>query len=357
MTSKHVFVTGPSLENPTGGIAFAMPGYLESLEQCDLTYELLITREPDRMFGRWLPWFGTLLKIPLLVMRKRKSTTLVYAHAGEWFSMLREGCILGMAKMFGAKTVMHLHAAEMDRYLSNSRGRWFFNLATCQADLLFVLTPWWKERFEDAGIRRKIYVIPNPLTKVFIEKAGEEHPYRSHSESHVLCMTRLVVGKGVRRLIQAVPLLPDNIHITIAGDGDQRHSMEKLAAELGVANQVSFTGWVSGKEKNALLRKADIFCLLSTRDSFSLALIEAMSYGLPVITMKSPCAETLAPMADMVKDDAPELIAEHIYLLAKDQERRRRIGKEAQQWLLSQYTPTRVSPKIDLAFNALLEQS
>ncbi len=71
--------------------------------------------------------------------------------------------------------------------------------------------------------------------------------------------------------------------LTIAGDGSLGPSLQKLSEELGVASQVSITGFLSRKGIKELLTNCHVFVLSSTSETFAVVLAEAMAFGMPVL--------------------------------------------------------------------------
>lgn len=74
-----------------------------------------------------------------------------------------------------------------------------------------------------------------------------------------------------------------NVTFTVVGDGDQRKHLEKLATDLGVADRVTFTGRVSDEELRRHLTEASVFVIASIADLQSIATMEAMASGLPIV--------------------------------------------------------------------------
>lgn len=89
--------------------------------------------------------------------------------------------------------------------------------------------------------------------------------------------------KGMEHLIKAVALLPDEvrerIHIKLIGEGPAHGKLTTLAAKLGLASQVEFTGHVDNP--TAHIAASDLFVLLSAQEGISNALLEAMNCGVP----------------------------------------------------------------------------
>ncbi len=91
--------------------------------------------------------------------------------------------------------------------------------------------------------------------------------------------------KGELDLIKALSLCKnDRIVLLLAGDGPSRQSAEKLAADLGVSSQLRVMGRLSDDEKRSFYQSIHVFCLPSHAENLPAVLLEAMSYGRPVIS-------------------------------------------------------------------------
>jgi glycosyltransferase involved in cell wall biosynthesis len=98
----------------------------------------------------------------------------------------------------------------------------------------------------------------------------------------VLFVGRLDQEKNVDELIRAVAVLPD-VRLEIVGDGACRKRLTTLADELGARSRVRFRGFVPDDELVAAYQHADVFCMPGTAELQSLATMEAMAAGLPVV--------------------------------------------------------------------------
>jgi glycosyltransferase involved in cell wall biosynthesis len=104
----------------------------------------------------------------------------------------------------------------------------------------------------------------------------------STKATSVLFVGRLDAEKNIDELIRAVAQLPD-VHAEIVGDGTYRDRLVALADSLGVGDRVRFHGFVSDEELVRAYRRCDIFCMPGTAELQSLATMEAMAAGLPVV--------------------------------------------------------------------------
>ncbi len=72
--------------------------------------------------------------------------------------------------------------------------------------------------------------------------------------------------------------------LTVAGSGPERETLERLAADLGIAHRVRFTGRLDNTELPALYRSATIVVNPSRVDNLPISLLEAMASGVPIVT-------------------------------------------------------------------------
>jgi glycosyltransferase involved in cell wall biosynthesis len=98
-----------------------------------------------------------------------------------------------------------------------------------------------------------------------------------------ITFARLFKQKDHKTLLKAFAKLKDkDAKLIIGSDGPLKDELVMLSETLGIKKRVSFVGWVDNKNK--YLKKADAFILSSKREGFGYVLVEAMQFGLPVIS-------------------------------------------------------------------------
>lgn len=105
----------------------------------------------------------------------------------------------------------------------------------------------------------------------------------------VLFVGRLETEKRIDELLRAFAALPVSLpaHLHVVGTGTQNRPLRALARHLGVASRVTFAGQVSDADLALAYRGADVFCMPGTAELQSLATLEAMSAGLPVVAARA----------------------------------------------------------------------
>ncbi|MFQ5855267.1 MAG: glycosyltransferase [Anaerolineae bacterium] len=161
---------------------------------------------------------------------------------------------------------------------------------------------------------------------------------RRRLEANILCVGRLIERKGQHHLLRAFALLSAHcnrpIRLTLVGTGDAEDALYHLAADLGVADAVTFTGFVSRDDMPAVYRQSDIFVLPSQNEGMSIALLEAIASGLPVVVTDT------GGTAELVREginglvvpwaDVPAL-TDALAMLVQDEQAQRRMGRESRR--------------------------
>lgn len=149
-----------------------------------------------------------------------------------------------------------------------------------------------------------------------------------------LFVGRIIRSKGVRDAIRALGRLGDLPQVTldIVGDGDDRQQCAAEVAELGLTDRVRFHGWMAKSEVRRYYEAADAFVFPSFREPGGRVVLEAMSFGLPVIAADygGPAALVGPDAGVRVKCESPgqfvDDIAQAMRQLAEDPQARLRVG-------------------------------
>lgn len=135
--------------------------------------------------------------------------------------------------------------------------------------------------------------------------------------------------------------------VKFGGVGSLREELERLARELGLADQVEFVGHVA--DRDAYFAGLDIFCLPSRIEPFGLALIEAMSRALPVCASDTEGPLEILNSEDVgltFRTDDPEHLARQLLRLAGDPDKSRTMALAAERRATAEYAAPAVARKI-----------
>jgi glycosyltransferase involved in cell wall biosynthesis len=149
---------------------------------------------------------------------------------------------------------------------------------------------------ESACSHAHLVVIPNAVDS---ERFRPRTPERTRKDGtiQILCVARLIERKGQHHLLQSVRLLADRGHgqfkVVLVGEGDAEAALKAQAHALGVETLVDFRGYVPRTNMPVVYSSADIFALPSFNEGMSVATLEAMASGLPLVVTRNSGLEEL----------------------------------------------------------------
>jgi glycosyltransferase involved in cell wall biosynthesis len=202
------------------------------------------------------------------------------------------------------------------------------------ADVSLVLTEHWKRYYaEELGFPiEKLAVLPNPTYP------PAEIPARRRGE-HVklLFLGRMGERKGTFDIIRAFASLPQSVRrqcrLMMAGDGEIERARE-LVRSLGCDDQITLNSWLGPEDVRRALAESDVFLLPSHGEGMSNAVLEAMSWGLAIITSREGGIDEFlhdGHSALLIRPGDVGEIARAIERLVTDDGLRRSIGRHARR--------------------------
>jgi glycosyltransferase involved in cell wall biosynthesis len=209
---------------------------------------------------------------------------LLHIHLASRASFWRKAVVCAMARMRGRPYVLHVHGAEFSKFYHEECGAFSKRAVRGvleRAALLLTLSGQWQEALKRIAPGAIVQTLPNavPLHEV-PPRAAADAPLR------ILFAGRIGARKGAFELLQAfarlAPKFP-SATLVCAGDGEGAE-LRQLAARLGVADRLECPGWLKPEQMAGELQRASIFALPSHQEGVPMALLEAMSRSLPVLT-------------------------------------------------------------------------
>ncbi|MDR0686782.1 MAG: glycosyltransferase family 4 protein [Dysgonamonadaceae bacterium] len=200
---------------------------------------------------------------------------IVHIHPATIKSARRKYIFFLLARLFRKRIIIQLHCGDQ------IQRQWSFiyrDMIT-KSDIVLVLSKSVKRTIENIiGEQNNIRVLYNPCPVI-------KNPPATKTTT-VLFVGTILEHKGYHDLLRAFARIaaqyPD-WKVTLAGQGEIKRG-QILAKQLNINTQVEFSGWVEGETKEELFRTATIFCFPSYEEGFPMAVLEALAYGLPVIT-------------------------------------------------------------------------
>ncbi|MCG6553608.1 MAG: glycosyltransferase, partial [Candidatus Magnetominusculus sp. LBB02] len=143
------------------------------------------------------------------------------------------------------------------------------------------------------GFANKTAIIPFGINTTALKPNQEkvaEIRNRYRGKKIIYSLGRLVYYKGYDYLIEAAGRLSDDYVVIIGGDGPLSEKLKTTIAEKELSQKVVMPGSIRGADIGSYYEACDIFCLPSTErsEAFGIVLVEAMSFGKPLITTNIP---------------------------------------------------------------------
>ena len=177
------------------------------------------------------------------------------------------------------------------------------------------------------------------------EAYGESNPFT------ILCVGRLGRHKGQNWLLHVYLRARDQLQypakLVLVGrdEGDEATLIQEIEAH-GLEDLVVLTGELSDGELGSWYSKADLFALFSRYEAFGLVFFEAMAHGVPVLTHNVGAnRELLLQGAEVVNKFDHDAAVQRLVRLVNDDGYRNRLGREAREYALSEFTWPAVAEK------------
>jgi 1,2-diacylglycerol 3-alpha-glucosyltransferase len=174
----------------------------------------------------------------------------------------------------------------------------------------------------DLGVTGGIAIIPNAVDLELFQSPSPAEKF-TRDRIRAVYVGRLSAEKNLPFLLRAISLaLPacPKLELALIGDGPDRKPLEALAANLRIADRVTFLGEMPHHELPSLLGNCDLFLTASVTEVHPLSLIEAMAAGLPVVAIATGgISETVEDgVSGLLSADSPEDYAEKIRRVIRD---------------------------------------
>jgi glycosyltransferase involved in cell wall biosynthesis len=282
-------------------------------------------------------------------------TNFYYIPApGKRSALYRDWVVMLICRPFFKRIILHWHAAGLAKWLETVVGMRHRSL-TCrlmqQVDLSIVLSQYNRADAEKLFSRQVRVVsngIPDPCPlfesnvmprrkarfaarrKLFSgQSLSAEDLQETGGDPHlvkILYLAHCTREKGVFDTLAAVALAsqrlaarqaPISLRLLVTGGfvtAEEEAEFKRIMAQPGMAQMVQYFGFVSGDQKHQLLREADLFCFPTyfQNENQPVNLIEAMAFGLPILTTRWRSLPELFPAdySGLVNVRSPEQIAE-----------------------------------------------
>lgn len=300
-------------------------------------------------------WIKFMLMLP--------SCDIVHIHLSEPPSALRKRLFFyPFVRLLKKKIIVHFHAFSPDTTI-RSKQRNIYKYVFENADCIVVLSEYWRREVENCfDVSGKVRVIYNPCLENASNKSTEIAYYddpmpKAHS---ILYAGTVNKRKGYADMIKAFAKIANQHNdwqIVFAGNGEIEQG-KTLAEKLGISSQTLWLGWVNGTDKDKAFKEATVFCLPSYAEGFPMSVLDAWSYGLPVITTPVGGIPDVARDGDnmlLFKPGDVNGLAECMERMITDRELRDKISRASLEFARTTFNIETINRQIEKLYSEILQ--
>jgi glycosyltransferase involved in cell wall biosynthesis len=284
-------------EPEKGGIAAFLGMLLGSRLAEDHDVELLNLSRPERGGGGELT--GANLRRTIedgrALWRAAAGREVVHVHSAlaPTTTLVRAGLLATVARLRGARVVIHAHGGRVPGFLDRRRRRVLARAVLLAAHAVVTVSSGSRDALAGAIGARRVRLITNGV-RTDVARAGP-----AHEPPRVLYVGVLTERKGVLDLLSASESLrrAGVAHeLRLVGGTPDEGAGEEARIRAVIGREVKVLGQLRHDETLAAYADADVFCLPSWWEAMPLSVLEAMAAGLPVV------ASAVGDVADVVED-------------------------------------------------------
>jgi glycosyltransferase involved in cell wall biosynthesis len=357
MKRDIVYLIGPSAET-RGGIGYVIGTHLKSALADSHELIHIVTQRDGGPLIKAVTYAKALLRFALL--RLFRGRGLVHIHSSIGPSFYRKVVLFYLCRWMGCPVIFQFHSGHFLQYYASGNRliRFLIGDVLRSARLNVALTESWKQKITSLTDRcAPVEVIPNPIDTAIYRPGGAVNGQTRPAQ--LVYLGAIIKPKGAYDVVDACKLLKAQglePRVVMAGDREIEQAKERCR-ESGVAAQFEFPGWVSEKEKVALLWRSDLLLLPSYGEGLPLCVLEAMACGVPIV-----CTD-VGGLADLVehgengllfKPGEIDVLARHIARLLNDEPSRQRMSQNNIAKIKRDYSIDVIAERLGKLYNEVL---
>jgi|GEM_PF-2041178 len=305
----------------------------------NLDFDISIKKIKELSFIKKMILFIKLIKYSIVIAKENKRYKVDYII----FGLPKSGLLIYLSKLFykKPKMVFHFHGVQ---YLSDINI--FYKLLFKKADIIVPVSEGTKGQLIEMNVQsEKIYVIYNALDydlKMVTDKKQLKKRLNLKEEKFIIgYVGNIIRRKGVDLLIKAFAKLKRNpkynnmILIIVGGNPNEENGsyiaeIKEIIKKENLEDSILFLGYRN--DAREIMQVFDIFVMPSRMESFGVAIIEAMSYGVPVIVTNGGSITEIVRNNEngiVVECENYDSIAYAIETLYRNEEKRKKISINA----------------------------
>jgi glycosyltransferase involved in cell wall biosynthesis len=283
----------------------------------------------------------------------KKRVDIIHAH-----SILNAGLVAYIFKFLFSKP--YIITEHHTKYLITDKHNFFYFielLIVNKANVLISVSNSLSKRLELRFKKTRWITINNLVNPNFLKFSLN----KKNNSKFIISTTALLTSKkNINILIDSFVLLSkidNNIFLNIIGDGPDKEKLINLAKEHNIIESVCFHGNLNDIEIIDILSNSDIFVLPSRIETFGIAIIEAMSLGLPVIVTRSGGPETYVNETNGIVIEPNSVKQLYQALIKMKSEYKNYNSNNIKNYILNHFSSDIISSKITNIYKSIYENN
>lgn len=276
----RIVMISPHATKIKGGMSTVVENYIKYNKRDDLEIIYIYSTEGGSCLNKIVSAIKA--SISLLKTLMFGEIDIVHIHIASGISFYRKSIFCLISRMFKKKYILHLHGGGFDKFYSKQKDiiKRYINFIFDKSSMILVLSDSWIEivkKYSDTQVK----VLKNAI------KIPKYNNY-SDNKKNILMLGRLTAKKGIYDLLDVAELVlrkDSEVKFLVAGDGEL-DKVNKIIQEKAIKENFELLGWIDEKTREEILKETMIYILPSYYEAMPMSILEAMSYGIPVISTK-----------------------------------------------------------------------
>lgn len=263
-----------------------------------------------------------------------------WLHTVNWSASVFEKIMVSSdrVKVLTYHTLVEQYGRVYAGEIGANRMIWRSKALGNQMDAVITPSEMIKNKLRQYGVTKPVQVIPTGVNLPGQHFSRQEIAQKfdfSPEAAVLLYVGRVSKEKNISELIvmaSQLKKMTDKFVLLLVGPGDIDET-HRLAAQLGVAQQLRCSGGLPKEEAQKIYAACDLFVFASQTETQGLVINEAMAAGLPVVALDSPIQNEVYPDDQAVVVRNKEEFAASVYRLLNDSQRRQELSEKGKQFV------------------------
>lgn len=282
---------------------------------------------------------------------------IVHFHGGGCVSALRKYVYFRLIKLFGCKVIFHLHGGAFPQQYKKLSAI-FQSLITKmfeQSDVVICLSEFFRKEI--------LAIAPNATVIVQMNSVVLPQRMRLHKQQDEIRILYLGLINEKKGFFDLLPVMGricgeiGNVRLIVGGVGEEKRMRQEIG-HLGISDYVEYQGWLEPEERDNLLSTVDILVLPSYIEGMPMTILEAMSFGIPVVSTRVGGVPDIVIDGEtgfLVEPGNLEQLHDKLSILVRDYALRGNLGQKGRSVVEERHTINASIKRIEAIYESLIK--